>query len=128
MPRQIRNAFACLLTAAALLGVGAASSAKSGDTGDFGTAPKDFSFQSAHLGAAITLKRGVFAPFEAETYMLPFMQENAKLFDGKEVMEIGTGTGIISLYAAKLGATRVVSTDILPEAIAGATENAENLS
>jgi len=42
-------------------------------------------------------------------------------------MEIGTGSGIISLYAAKLGATQVVSTDINPAAIESIKLNAEKL-
>jgi predicted RNA methylase len=51
------------------------------------------------------------------------MQEHPGLFDGKAVLEIGTGSGIISLYAAELGATRVVATDISLAAVACARAN-----
>jgi methylase of polypeptide subunit release factors len=61
-------------------------------------------------GAELVVLPGVFVPEEAETMVLPFLWENRALFDGKTVLEIGTGTGIISAYAAKLGARKVVST------------------
>ncbi|MBM4267737.1 MAG: methyltransferase [Deltaproteobacteria bacterium] len=57
--------------------------------------------------------------------MLPFLEENAELFRGKRVLEIGTGSGIISVYAAVLGASKVVATDIDPNAIESLRRNAE---
>ena len=127
MSLQICKTFACLLTANALL---AAADAKAGEprhTGKLGTTQKEWTWRSSHLRAEIVVKPGVFTPMEAEQRVLPFLWENAGLFEGKEVMEIGTGSGIISLYAAALGAKRVVSTDILPNAIASVKENAEKL-
>jgi predicted RNA methylase len=64
-------------------------------------------------------------PGEAEAKVLPLMKAYGDLFKGKTVLEIGTGSGPISLYAAKLGATKVVSTDINPDAVAAITANAE---
>jgi len=84
-------------------------------------------YQSPHLQAGITVLDGVFNPYEAEWTMLPIMQNNADRFLGKTVMEIGTGSGIISLYAAKLGAAKVVATDISPAAIKTITMNADAL-
>jgi release factor glutamine methyltransferase len=84
-------------------------------------------FYSEHLGAEIVVMPGVFKPAEAMTIVLPFMQANAAMFAGKRVLEIGTGSGIISLYAAKLGASRVVSTDIEPAALESNRRNAEAL-
>ncbi|MBS94489.1 MAG: hypothetical protein CL799_08635 [Chromatiales bacterium] len=69
----------------------------------------------------------MFWPNEAEVKMLPIMSRNKQFFEGKTVMEIGTGSGIVSLYAAQLGAKKVVATDISPEAIAAANANAEGL-
>jgi len=43
---------------------------------------------------------------------------------GKRVAEIGTGTGILALAAARAGATNVVATDINPNAALSANENA----
>jgi methylase of polypeptide subunit release factors len=76
-------------------------------------------------GSKVLVLPEVFAPLEAEAMVLPFMQENAALFKGKSVLEIGTGTGIISVYAATLGARKVVSTDISEIALTNANENAK---
>src|SRR5436190_20025491 len=43
---------------------------------------------------------------------------------GKSVAEVGTGSGILSLAAARAGATRVVAIDINPNAALSAAENA----
>jgi methylase of polypeptide subunit release factors len=43
---------------------------------------------------------------------------------GKRVCEIGTGTGILALAAARAGAANVVATDINPNASLSANENA----
>ena len=84
-------------------------------------------YPSPRLGTDITVMQGVFNPFEAEWIVLPVMGDNSDLFKGARVMEIGTGSGIISLYAAKLGASKVVSTDINPQAIASINLNAKDL-
>ncbi|MGI9307661.1 MAG: methyltransferase, partial [Gammaproteobacteria bacterium] len=84
-------------------------------------------FRSGKLEAEITVLPGVFNPNEAEWLVLPILRNNPDLCEGKTVMEIGTGSGIISLYCAKLGATKVVSTDINPAAIETLTLNAKNL-
>jgi release factor glutamine methyltransferase len=76
-------------------------------------------------GSPVLVLPGVFLPAEAEQMVLPFMAENRDLFRGKSVLEIGTGSGIISVYAARLGAKRVVSTDISEVALKNADQNAE---
>lgn len=40
-----------------------------------------------------------------------------------EILDVGTGSGVLSIAAAKLGARRVVALDIDPEAVAVAEEN-----
>lgn len=40
-----------------------------------------------------------------------------------EVLDVGTGSGILSIAAAKLGASRIVALDIDPEAVAVAAQN-----
>src|SRR5262245_14820787 len=44
---------------------------------------------------------------------------------GKRVCEVGTGTGILALAAARAGAANVVATDINPNASLSAKENAD---
>jgi predicted O-methyltransferase YrrM len=88
---------------------------------------RERTFHSDHLDADVVVLPTVFFPNEAEVAVLPFMKENAARFAGKSVLEIGTGSGIISLYAAKLGATKVVSTDISEQAVRCATRNAIRL-
>ncbi|MCB1020420.1 MAG: class I SAM-dependent methyltransferase [Acidobacteria bacterium] len=46
---------------------------------------------------------------------------------GKRVMEIGTGSGLLSLCALQAGAAQVVATDVNPHAVANARYNAERL-
>jgi ribosomal protein L11 methyltransferase len=43
---------------------------------------------------------------------------------GDEVLDLGTGSGILAIAAAKLGARRVVALDTDPEAVKAARENA----
>ncbi|MEO1970975.1 MAG: 50S ribosomal protein L11 methyltransferase [Pirellulaceae bacterium] len=52
---------------------------------------------------------------------------DGKIASGLSVLEIGTGTGIISLCCLRHGAARVVATDINPRAVANAKYNAERL-
>lgn len=42
-----------------------------------------------------------------------------------KVLDLGTGSGILSIYAAMLGATEILGLDIDPEAIPNAIENAQ---
>ena len=98
-----------------------------GDTSSQGLLTEPVAFNSTHLKATINVPAGVFNPYEAEWTVLRLMKINEGLFPGKRVMEIGTGSGIISLMAAKLGAERVVATDINPLAIQSVNTNAADL-
>jgi SAM-dependent methyltransferase len=89
------------------------------------TAPQ--AYVSARLGAELSLLQGVFPPQEAEQYVLPFLEDHPDLFRGKVVFEIGTGSGLISLFAAKLGARKVICSDISETALACVRLNAEKL-
>lgn len=44
---------------------------------------------------------------------------------GKEVMDVGTGTGVLAIAAARLGASHVTAIDIDPVAVRAAQENIE---
>ncbi|MCG8651263.1 MAG: 50S ribosomal protein L11 methyltransferase, partial [Pirellulales bacterium] len=48
--------------------------------------------------------------------------------DGRDVLEIGTGTGLLSILCLQNGASKVVATDINPAAVANAKYNAAVLA
>lgn len=56
------------------------------------------------------------------TYMM--IEEMSRLdFSGKEVLDLGCGTGILSILAMKLGAAKVTAIDIEDASVENATEN-----
>jgi release factor glutamine methyltransferase len=80
-----------------------------------------------YLDEKITILKGVFTPYEAEVLVLPLMNRNPNLFLEKKVLEIGTGSGVIALYASKLRAKKVIATDISLAAINNVELNAKKL-
>ncbi len=90
--------------------------------------PRSIDVRIDVLEETLTLFPTVFDPrWEADKDVLPFMQAHRFLFEGSRILEIGTGSGVISLYAAKLGAAGVVATDINPRAVECAGFNARKL-
>lgn len=98
-----------------------------GDTSQQGLLTEPLAWKSYHLDTTINVPVGVFNPNEGEWTFGPLITNNADLFKGKRVLEIGTGSGIISLIAAKNGASKIVATDINPIAIESVTANAKAL-
>ncbi len=77
------------------------------------------------LGATITLLPHVYVPGDQS---VPGMfAEYGALIRGRRVLDMGTGTGVLALLAARLGAASVVATDINPQAVANARLNVERL-
>jgi methylase of polypeptide subunit release factors len=62
-----------------------------------------------------------------DTESLRRLIRESSIVQGKTVLEIGTGTGLLSLCCVKSGAARVVATDVNPAAVANATYNASIL-
>jgi methylase of polypeptide subunit release factors len=62
-----------------------------------------------------------------DTNSLRELIESTDLVHGKTVLEIGTGSGLVSLCAIRAGAARVVATDVNPHAIENARYNAQLL-
>jgi predicted nicotinamide N-methyase len=58
--------------------------------------------------------------------MCEFLKRNPKLVKGKRVLELGSGTGIVGLYAAKLGAKHVTLTDFIDWNILNIKTNIED--
>ena len=96
--------------------------AQAGQAGEWG---QRHEFHSIILGRSLMVHEGVFSPIEAEKQVLPYMRDHSRLFKGKTVLDVGTCSGIIALYAAQLGAKKVVATDISEAAVACARLNAK---
>lgn len=62
-----------------------------------------------------------------DTVSLRKLMGDDNIADGRRVLEIGTGTGLLSLICLTGGATNVVATDINPAAVANARYNAAML-
>ncbi len=73
----------------------------------------------------ITPKMSFGTGHHATTYM---MIEQMRLldFNGKSVFDFGTGTGILSILAARLGADKIIAVDNDPLSIENAKENFAN--
>ncbi|MFH1800086.1 MAG: 50S ribosomal protein L11 methyltransferase [Candidatus Omnitrophota bacterium] len=87
---------------------------------------KNEEFYSPHLGTEISYHGGP-KPDPTERIVLPYMKNHVASFKDKTVLDIGTGSGIIGLYAAKLGAKKVVATDIDQDAIECTQKNSQRL-
>lgn len=69
----------------------------------------------------------VWSPYSAKE-MITFLTEYGYLesITGAKVLDLGTGSGIIGIFAGKLGAREVVLTDYCPSAVRLAVENAQH--
>ncbi len=76
------------------------------------------------LGGRIHPHYGVFSPTRSEYVGLV---ATAPSPEGKSVLELGTGTGVLACLMARKGASRVRATDVDPRAVACARENVERL-
>lgn len=73
-------------------------------------------------GIDLSLPEGVHAPS-------PSTAELARLLDvesGDQVLELGCGSGLLSIVAARLGAGRVIATDLDSRALSAAALNTQN--
>ncbi len=68
----------------------------------------------------------VYEPMEDSMLILDFIDKNKELFKGKKVLDMGTGSGILGLRTADLGAS-VVAVDINPKAIEYVKERIKNI-
>jgi release factor glutamine methyltransferase len=74
-------------------------------------------------GISVSVDKEVFCPDPAMTHLPVLMMQMMPSLTGKRVLDIGTGSGILAIYAAELGAAEVVATDIDRHALKNAREN-----
>src|ERR1035437_3154961 len=74
-------------------------------------------------GEKIAVNEGVFAPDSAISNSTKIVLDNLPNLKGKEILDMGTGTGIIAIICSKKGAQKVIATDVSEKAIKNAQEN-----
>lgn len=79
------------------------------------------------LDARIHARYGVFSPVRSEYVDLVAEAPMPPVPGGAEVIDLGTGTGVLAAVLARRGASRVLATDINPRAVACARENIRRL-
>lgn len=67
----------------------------------------------------------VYEPHDDSLLIASFVH---KISEGKDVLDMGTGTGILALHAALAGANKVVAADINYEAVKTAMNNARRMN
>jgi len=84
--------------------------------------PRAFRYEDLHL----TVQPGVFHPayFFSTKFLLEFLAREKEKLRGKAFLELGAGSGLISLFAAKHGA-KVSASDISGAAVENVKANAE---
>lgn len=80
-------------------------------------------YETEVMGLPIQVLPNVWSP--AYDWSSLFYVENMLNVKGLDFLEIGCGTGVISVFAGKAGAKRVVAVDVNPEAVRNARLNFE---
>jgi len=78
-------------------------------------------------GIRLFVSKDVFSPRPDLTHSTSFMLDFIDDLQGKSVLDLGSGTGIIALYAARYGAAQVTATDLDDKALANIRQNVEQL-
>ena len=63
---------------------------------------------------------GHYTTANADSYLMKYIKE------GDSVLDVGTGTGVLSILAKKYGADRVLAVDVSEDAVECAKENAKD--
>ncbi len=78
-------------------------------------------------GITVRVNKDVFSPDPEMTNSSLVLLKSLPDLEGKSVLDIGTGCGVLAVYAALNGASRVTAVDISPNAVANTSENVKRL-
>jgi tRNA A58 N-methylase Trm61 len=84
---------------------------------------REFQWKGAAGPFTLHLTPDVFAPSSTSVTLAQAMT----IEPGEVVIDVGCGSGVLGIVAAKLGASRVYGSDLSPEAVRMAEENARRL-
>jgi release factor glutamine methyltransferase len=76
-------------------------------------------------GVSLVIKKGVFSPDPKKTNSTLMILNDLKEIKGKNILDVGCGSGIIGIYCALNGAKSVIATDVDEKAIENTKENIE---
>ncbi|MFA6461169.1 MAG: methyltransferase [Candidatus Woesearchaeota archaeon] len=79
-------------------------------------------------GITVDVDRSIFSPNPELTYSSSMILDHFPEVRNKSVLDLGTGSGILSLYAAKQGAKKVIAVDLDERAVSNARRNVKNHS
>jgi len=80
-------------------------------------------YKISFRGMKLLVKRGVFPPDPSVTNSSSLILNNLPDIKNKEILDMGTGSGVISIYCALKGARKVTAVDIDETAIENAKYN-----
>ncbi|MCD7059439.1 class I SAM-dependent methyltransferase [Pelagibacterium xiamenense] len=88
------------------------------------------SLYRAHPGSGLSRFAGDTPPYWAWTWggglvLARFIADGPECVAGLRVLDLGTGSGLVAIAAARAGARHVIAADIDPNAVAAAALNAE---
>lgn len=73
----------------------------------------------------LTIKLLVDSKVYPPSYTTRLIAENLPSLDGLDILDLGTGSGILAIVASKLGARKIIATDISRRALDNASINLE---
>lgn len=68
-------------------------------------------------GLTVCVSEGVYEPSDDSFLLIDYMLSNPDELRGKTVVDVGSGTGILSLFALSQGARHILAIDINPAAL-----------